>query len=149
MAARVPRGGAPRGTRISRGGSRAPGTSGALLTHQPHLSSVVNTSQDGRRATERSSAIDMHAAPEYYQDDSVTNAAVESWDSGYDLGDNSLAPDSTIADPTGINVKTKKKKKKNENSVRMTAVIAAAGLNRFAGEPVSNLGQRTPRRVPG
>lgn len=105
-----------------RGGNRKSGASGALYTHTPHLSSVIGTSRDGRRAVQHTSFIDARLPiPDYHQDDPKTNAAVEAVDFSYDLGDNSLPPDMEPPDTAGIDLQKNKKKKRNENSVILTS----------------------------
>ncbi|KAJ7754658.1 hypothetical protein DFH07DRAFT_868558 [Mycena maculata] len=93
---------------------------GSLHTHQPHRSSVIQTSADGRRAVERTSNIDVQpGVPDYYQDDLQTNAAVEADDFSYGLGDDSLPPEVQGPSMDGIELQGKKKKR-TENSTWAT-----------------------------
>ncbi|KAJ7772152.1 hypothetical protein B0H14DRAFT_2539080 [Mycena olivaceomarginata] len=76
--------------------------------HQPHLGEVISMSANGRSATTESHVVDTHASiPSYVQEDVATNAAVESWDFGYDLGDPSLVGEVQEPETDGIMLKRK------------------------------------------
>ncbi|KAJ7780677.1 hypothetical protein DFH07DRAFT_765195 [Mycena maculata] len=96
-----------------KGGWRAPVVSGALHTHQPHCSSIIETSVDGCRAVERTSNIDVNssAVPAYHQDDSQINAAIEADNFSYGLGDDTLPAEFQGPSSDGIDLQGKKKKR--------------------------------------
>jgi hypothetical protein len=83
--------------------------------HNTHTSSVVETSEDGRRITERIRFIqERPEVPAYFQDDPVTNAAVEDEDFSYTLHDDSLPAQEDDLPTDGIAFQARKR---YENSV--------------------------------
>jgi hypothetical protein len=87
-----------------------------MHTHQPHFAEVVSTSSNGRTASSTSRPVDAHPSlPDYSQEDLTTNAAVKSWEFGYDLGDTTLEPEVQVPTDDGI---PKPKRKVYDNSVR-------------------------------
>lgn len=102
-----------------KGGGRKGAPSGELYTHHTHLSSIVEPSRDGRRAVARTTFLGITpSVPEYHQEDTVTNAAVEADDFSFTLGDLSLPQEPEAPAPEGIDLTKKKKKPRNENSVQ-------------------------------
>ncbi|KAJ7859269.1 hypothetical protein B0H13DRAFT_2356157 [Mycena leptocephala] len=93
-----------------------------MLTHTPHTSEVfLGASADGRRAIR--SVLPVLATPniplaqpgsEYYQEDLATNAALESHDFNYTMGDISLQPE--IQELSSNEILFTGKKKRYENS---------------------------------
>jgi hypothetical protein len=91
-----------------------------MHTHQPHFAQVVSMSANGRSATAHAHPLNvMPRAPDYAQEDVFTNAAVESWEHGYDLGDPSLVAEVQEDENDGILLTSKRKV--YENSVRLSA----------------------------
>lgn len=85
--------------------------------HQPHVAQVVSVSANGRAAIAPTHAVHTQPSlPDYAQEDMDTNAAVESWDFSYELGDTSLVGEVQPLDNDGIRLTSKKKV--YENSVR-------------------------------
>jgi hypothetical protein len=84
--------------------------------HQPHVAQVVSVSANGRAANAPTHAVNIQSSlPEYVQEDMDTNAAVESWQFSYDLGDTTLVGEIQPPDSDGILLTSKKKV--YENSV--------------------------------
>jgi hypothetical protein len=96
-----------------RGGNRpAP----AMHIHQPHIAQVVSVSANGHSAIARPHVLETEPyVPDYVQEDFVTNAAVESCDFSYDLGDTSLLGE--IQEPESDGIVFTSKRKVYENSV--------------------------------
>lgn len=97
-----------------RGGERpAPPT---MHVHQPHVAELVSVSANGRTALTRTHVVDTQpSVPSYVQEDMATNAAVESWEFSYDLGDATLVGEVQAPDDDGILLTSKRKV--YENSV--------------------------------
>ncbi|KAJ6517558.1 hypothetical protein DFH09DRAFT_1332356 [Mycena vulgaris] len=101
----------------SRGGGR-PKPPPRMFIHQPHTSEVfLGSSRDGRRPNTIEEVVDTAPQiPDYWQDDSTTNAAVEGDDFNYHIGDNTLFPE--FPDPSsagGITMTAKKKRYENSD----------------------------------
>ncbi|KAF8174368.1 hypothetical protein K438DRAFT_1980398 [Mycena galopus ATCC 62051] len=95
-----------------RGG--APPAPPRMHAHQPHSAAVFSVSSNGRSVATHSHTVVAHVSvPEYAQEDIMTNAAVESWNFSYDLGDTSLLGEVQEPETDGI---TLKKRKVYENS---------------------------------
>jgi hypothetical protein len=117
--------------------------------HQPHFGQVVSVSANGRSAIAHAHVVNTQsraAIPSYVQEDLATNAAVESWDFSYDLGDTTLLGEVQAPETDGIVLA--KKKKVYENSVGVFSdsttrvmLIIRKGLS------YAYLGERTPRRI--
>jgi hypothetical protein len=85
--------------------------------HEPHFGEVVSVSSTGRSVSTSSHAVHLHpSVPSYIQEDIQTNAAVESWEFGYDLGDTTLIGE--VQDPLVDGIVFTTKRKVFENSVR-------------------------------
>jgi hypothetical protein len=86
--------------------------------HQPHFATVVSVSSSGRAATTQTHSVRTQPnLPAYVQEDMTTNAAVESWEFSYDLGDTALVGEVQAPEADGILLMSKKKV--YENSVRV------------------------------
>lgn len=100
-----------------KGGKPAPAPT--MHTHHPHFAEVVLVSANGRTATSNARTITTAPSlPTYAQEDVMTNAAVESWEFGYDLGDTSCLAEIQVPTTDGIQFKSSKQKV-YENSVRL------------------------------
>ncbi|KAJ7808113.1 hypothetical protein B0H14DRAFT_2609131 [Mycena olivaceomarginata] len=89
--------------------------------HEPHFGEVVSVSSTGRSVSTSSHAVHLHpSVPSYVQEDIQTNAAVESWEFGYDLGDTTLIGE--VQDPLvdGIVFTTKRKVFENSDYPMLT-----------------------------
>ncbi|KAJ7740190.1 hypothetical protein DFH07DRAFT_870303 [Mycena maculata] len=110
-----------------------------MFTHQPHIAEVVSVSQDGQRANTSSEVVRTTATvPDYYQDDAATNAALESADFSYDLGDDSLIPESYEPEDDGIAMTGRKKRYENSVSTFVFCGITSLrelGLKIQLGHP--------------
>ncbi|KAF7343966.1 CxC2 domain-containing protein [Mycena venus] len=96
------------------GGERAPRPQ--MHIHQPHFAQVVSVSANGRSATSHTHPLNVtHKAPDYVHEDILTNAAVESWDHGYDLGDPALVAEVQEDVDDGILLKSKRKVYENSD----------------------------------
>jgi hypothetical protein len=82
-----------------------------MYTHRPDQASVVRVSNDGRCVLDRATPAfrTQPKAPTYFAEDLATNAAVESPDFMYDIGDDSLAPEQEPPESDGISVHVKAK----------------------------------------
>jgi hypothetical protein len=84
--------------------------------HQPHFAQVVSISANSRSASARGHVVHTERAlPAYIEEDFTTNAAVDSEDFSYDLGDTTLIPEFQDPPADGIILQ---KRKVYENSVR-------------------------------
>jgi hypothetical protein len=94
-----------------RGSERGPNRPApAMHIHQPHLVHVVSISANGRNATAHAHTITTAPpVPAYGEEDFATNAAVESADFSYDLGDTLLAAEFQEPETDGIVLMSKKK----------------------------------------
>ncbi|KAF7357237.1 CxC2 domain-containing protein [Mycena sanguinolenta] len=102
-----------------RGGERAPAPQ--MHTHQPHFAQVISVSSNGRSASARAHSLTVQSrAPDYAYEDILTNAAVESWDNGYDLGDHGLVSEVQEHRDDGIILKRKKKVYENSDYPMLT-----------------------------
>ncbi|KAJ7699780.1 hypothetical protein B0H14DRAFT_3528323 [Mycena olivaceomarginata] len=84
--------------------------------HPPHFGQVVSVSANGRSAIAHAHVVNTQsqaAIPSYVQEDLATNAAVESWDFSYDLGETLLGE---VQAPETDGIVLAKKKKVYENS---------------------------------
>lgn len=91
-----------------------------MHVHQPQFGQVVSVSANGRSARAPTHVVHTeHSLPTYGQEDAATNAAVESWDFSYDLGDTSLVGEVQGPETDGIVLALKKKV--YENSVCLLA----------------------------
>jgi hypothetical protein len=86
-----------------------------MYTHHPDQASVVRVSNDGRRVLDRATPVlrTGPTAPTYFAEDLATNAAVESPDFTYDMGDDSLAPELEPPESDSISVRVKAKRYTN------------------------------------
>ncbi|KAJ7687895.1 hypothetical protein B0H14DRAFT_3533728 [Mycena olivaceomarginata] len=92
-----------------------------MHTHQPHFAQVVSMSANGRSATAHAHPLNvMPRAPDYAQEDVFTNAAVESWEHGYDLGDPSLVAEVQEDENDGILSTSKRKVYENSDHPMLT-----------------------------
>jgi hypothetical protein len=90
-----------------------------LYQHQPARASVVRISDDGWRTTQHPAPVDCASAtstPAHFEEDLVTNAALDALDFGYGMGDDSLAPEEQDPETDGISVHVRAKR--YVNSVR-------------------------------
>ncbi|KAJ7016855.1 hypothetical protein C8F04DRAFT_1215328 [Mycena alexandri] len=90
-----------------------------MYTHDPHTSEVLSTSADGRRAAATPAIVYTHPeAPTYHQDDAATNAALESMDFSYSMGDFSLPVEEQTPELTAAQAAAAAahKQKQRENS---------------------------------
>ncbi|KAJ7677667.1 hypothetical protein B0H14DRAFT_3683366 [Mycena olivaceomarginata] len=102
------------------GGARAPAAP-TMHVHHPHIGEVISVSANGRTATTHTHVVHSQpAVPEYIQEDSFTNAAVESWEFSYDLGDTALVGEIQPADADGIRLTAKKRVYKNSDYPMLT-----------------------------
>jgi hypothetical protein len=98
-----------------------------MHVHHPHIGEVISVSANGRTATAHAHVVHSQpAVPEYIQEDSFTNAAVQSWEFSYDLGDTALVGEIQPADVDGIRLTAKKRV--YENSVRVMGSGDGYGL---------------------
>jgi hypothetical protein len=101
-----------------------------MHVHQPHIGEVISVSANGRSASTHAHVVHSQpAVPEYIQEDSFMNAAVESWEFSYDLGDTALVGEVQPADDDGIRLTAKKRV--YENSVRVSGIDDSYSLNRL------------------
>jgi hypothetical protein len=77
--------------------------------HQPHLGEVVSVSANGRSAMAHPHVIITEPSVPAYQEDVTTNAAVESLDFSYDLGDTTLLAEVQEPETDGIVLMSKRK----------------------------------------
>ncbi|KAJ7888644.1 hypothetical protein B0H14DRAFT_2562220 [Mycena olivaceomarginata] len=99
-----------RSTKGRRGGRAPPPPT--MHVHQPHFGQVISVSANSRNAIGHAHIVNTQprdVVPSYVQEDLNTNAAVESWDFSYDLGDTTLLGEVQVPETDGI-VLTKKKK---------------------------------------
>jgi hypothetical protein len=97
-----------------RGADRPPPPS--MHVHQPHFGQVVSISGNGRSVSAPGHIVHTERAlPAYIEEDFTTNAAVDSEDFSYDLGDITLVPEVQDLPADGIILQ---KRKVYENSVR-------------------------------
>ncbi|KAJ7318568.1 hypothetical protein DFH08DRAFT_1036369 [Mycena albidolilacea] len=97
------------------GGARAPAAP-TMHVHHPHIGEVISVSANGRTATTHTHVVHSQpAVPEYIQEDSFTNAAVESWEFSYDLGDMAMVGEIQPADKDGIRLTVKKRVYENSD----------------------------------
>ncbi|KAF8198796.1 hypothetical protein K438DRAFT_1759449 [Mycena galopus ATCC 62051] len=90
----------------SRGGARPPPP--MMHVHAPHIGQIVTMSTNGRRANTSAHPVNMvPSVPVFTAEDINTNAAVESLDFSYDLGDTSLHGELQEPETDGIKLKRK------------------------------------------
>jgi hypothetical protein len=88
-----------------------------MHTHQPHFAQVVSVSANGRSVTAPAHTLETTPnVPSYFEEDFQTNAAVESVDFSYDLGDTALVGEVQELGSDGIILKSRRKV--YQNSVR-------------------------------
>jgi hypothetical protein len=86
-----------------------------LYEHRPDTATVVRISEDGRRAREEVVPVNPQftSTPAHFEEDILTNAALEGMDWDYSLGDESLAVEPEDNENDGITVRVKAKRYKN------------------------------------
>ncbi|KAJ7118609.1 hypothetical protein C8R43DRAFT_960209 [Mycena crocata] len=101
---------------------RGRGGAPMLYEHRPDRALVMRTSADNRHAHEDSTSVIAPpvTTPAYYPEDVLTNAALESADWDYGLGDESLPPEPAGAD--GISMRMKAKRNRNSDLPFLTWV---------------------------
>ncbi|KAJ6475387.1 hypothetical protein C8R45DRAFT_1102680 [Mycena sanguinolenta] len=92
---------------------------------RPHSAQVVSIAPNGRSASAHAHPLDSvsyfaSSAPEYSYEDLVTNAALETWDHGHDLGDPGLVPEVQEEIDDGIILKSKRKVYENSDHPMLT-----------------------------
>ncbi|KAF8182181.1 hypothetical protein K438DRAFT_1975719 [Mycena galopus ATCC 62051] len=76
--------------------------------HQPHIGEVVSVSANGCTAATHTHVVSSEpSVPEYFQEDVITNAALEDFDFSYDLGDTALLGETQEPETDGIQMKRK------------------------------------------
>ncbi|KAJ7932991.1 hypothetical protein B0H13DRAFT_1856601 [Mycena leptocephala] len=103
---------------------RRRGGAPALYEHRPDRSTVVRISEDGRRAREQVVNVNPQptSTPAHFEEDFVTNAALEGNDWDYSMGDDSLPVDAEDDENDGITVRVKAKRYKNSDLPFLTWV---------------------------
>ncbi|KAJ7900557.1 hypothetical protein B0H14DRAFT_3752784 [Mycena olivaceomarginata] len=81
-----------------------------MHVYQPHFAQVVSVSANGRSVTAPAHTLQMHPnVPSYFEEDFQTNAAVESINFSYDLGDTALVGEVQELGSDGIILKSRRK----------------------------------------
>jgi hypothetical protein len=94
-----------------------------MHVHQQHFAQVVSVSSNGRSVTAPAHTLQTHPnVPSYFEEDFQTNAAVESFDFSYDLGDTALVGE--VQDPMSDGIILKSRRKVYQNSVGRQPVLA-------------------------
>ncbi|KAJ7024853.1 hypothetical protein C8F04DRAFT_1269860 [Mycena alexandri] len=95
---------------------RARGGAPSMYEHRPDSASVVRISDDGRRAHDRAVRVErVTETPAYFMDDPATNAALDSADFDYAMGDTGLPSEEQGPDSDGISVRVKAKRYQNSD----------------------------------
>jgi hypothetical protein len=104
---------------------RRRGGAPSLYNHRPDTATVVRISNDGRRAREETVRVERpsQAVPTYFHEDLETNAALDSQDFDYAMGDTSLDPEDQAPEEDGISVHVKAKR--YENSVHLHCILCS------------------------
>ncbi|KAJ6542872.1 hypothetical protein B0H19DRAFT_1268077 [Mycena capillaripes] len=110
----------PNKSKGRRGGRDRP-TVPTMHVHQPHFGQVVSVSASGRSVTAPAHTLQTQpTVPSYFEEDFQTNAAVESVDFSYDLGDTSLVGEVQEPASDGIILKSKRKVYQNSDYPMLT-----------------------------
>ncbi|KAJ7429361.1 hypothetical protein B0H11DRAFT_2266008 [Mycena galericulata] len=86
-----------------------------MHVHQPHTSERLHVSSDGRRGFTNVTAVNTDPDLPVYAEDAATNAALESFDFGYGMGDDSLRPEFQEPPPAGVVLIEKNKRYENSD----------------------------------
>lgn len=99
---------------LRRGGAPAP----ALFISPAAQSTVVTSSRDSRRVrTSTTPVFTNSSTAAYFEEDPKTNAALDSSDFNYSLGDNTLNTDAEVPENDRINVILVTRRNKNSVSI--------------------------------